>query len=93
VPGGLTLEQIRAQPHGIDMGPMVPRADDGGFRLVSRRHIRSKNSWMHNVKVLVKGKDRCTLLVHPDDAAGVGLVDGGRARVTSEAGASRCRWR
>ena len=41
---------------------------------------------MHNVKVLVKGKDRCTLLVHPDDATGVGLIDGGRARVTSEAG-------
>ena len=37
---------------------------------------------MHNVKVLVKGKDRCTLLVHPDDAADSGLVDGGRARVT-----------
>ena len=43
-------------------------ADDGSV-LVSRRHLRSKNSWMHNVKVLVKGKDRCTLLVHPDDAA------------------------
>ncbi len=41
---------------------------------------------MHNVKVLVKGKDRCTLLVHPDDAAAGGIVDGGRARVTSEAG-------
>ena len=44
-------------------------------------------------KVLVKGKDRCTLLIHPDDAAGVGVVDGGRARVTSEAGTSRCRSR
>ena len=120
VPDGLTLEKIKAAPHGVDMGPMVPRAhemvctpdglidlapeyilgdlprlreriadatsSDGGFRLVSRRHLRSKNSWMHNVKVLVKGKDRCTLLVHPDDASGVGLVDGGRARVTSEAG-------
>ena len=118
VPDGLTLEKIKAQPHGVDMGPMVPRAHemvctpdglidlapdyivgdlprlrariaktaDDGLRLVSRRHLRSKNSWMHNVKVLVKGKDRCTLLVHPDDAAGVGLVDGGRARVTSEAG-------
>ena len=54
--------------------------------LVSRRHVRSNNSWMHNVKVLVKGKDRCTLLVHPDDAARLRLVDGGVARVTSEAG-------
>jgi hypothetical protein len=43
--------------------------------LVSRRHVRSNNSWMHNVKVLVKGKDRCTLLIHPDDAA-AGVADG-----------------
>jgi anaerobic selenocysteine-containing dehydrogenase len=41
---------------------------------------------MHNVKVLVKGKDRCTLLVHPDDARALDLADGGGARVTSEAG-------
>ena len=57
-----------------------------GIVLVSRRHIRSKNSWLHNVKVLVKGKDRCTLLVHPDDATRIGLADGATARVSSEAG-------
>jgi anaerobic selenocysteine-containing dehydrogenase len=54
--------------------------------LVSRRHLRSNNSWLHNVPVLVKGRDRCTLLVHPDDAAAHGLADGGRATVTSDAG-------
>jgi anaerobic selenocysteine-containing dehydrogenase len=54
--------------------------------LVSRRHLRSNNSWMHNVAPLVTGKDRCTLLVHPDDAARFGLRDGGRARVASRAG-------
>ena len=37
--------------------------------LVGRRHLRSNNSWMHNIEVLVKGKPRCTLQVHPDDAA------------------------
>jgi anaerobic selenocysteine-containing dehydrogenase len=42
---------------------------------------------MHNVSVLVKGKDRCTLLVHPDDAARHGVTDGGRAKIASEAGA------
>jgi anaerobic selenocysteine-containing dehydrogenase len=41
---------------------------------------------MHNVSVLVKGKDRCTLLIHPDDAAATGVVDGELARVSSEAG-------
>jgi anaerobic selenocysteine-containing dehydrogenase len=41
---------------------------------------------MHNVPVLVKGKDRCTLLVHPDDAASRGLAHGAVASVSSEAG-------
>jgi anaerobic selenocysteine-containing dehydrogenase len=125
-PDGLTLEKIKAQPSGVDMGPMIPRAREavctpdgkialapeyilsdlprltarlhevtGGREsrgerddlvLVSRRHLRSKNTWLHNVPVLVKGKDRCTLIVNPGDAARIGLVDGGRARVTSEVG-------
>lgn len=54
--------------------------------LVGRRHLRSNNSWMHNIEVLVKGKPRCTLQVHPDDAARLGLADGGHARVTSRVG-------
>jgi anaerobic selenocysteine-containing dehydrogenase len=41
---------------------------------------------MHNVDVLVKGKDRCTLHVHPDDADRLGLTDGGAARVCSRVG-------
>jgi anaerobic selenocysteine-containing dehydrogenase len=41
---------------------------------------------MHNVKVLVKGKDRCTLLIHPDDAVHANIEDGKLARVSSEAG-------
>ncbi len=41
---------------------------------------------MHNVEVLVKGKPRCTLLVHPEDAAAHGLTDGGVAEVTSRVG-------
>jgi anaerobic selenocysteine-containing dehydrogenase len=54
--------------------------------LVSRRHLRSNNSWMHNVAPLVSGKDRCTLLIHPDDARRAGVRDGGLARVSSKAG-------
>jgi anaerobic selenocysteine-containing dehydrogenase len=57
-----------------------------GLVLVGRRHIRSNNSWMHNVRALAKGRDRCTLLVHPDDAQRRGLRDGGRARVRSRVG-------
>ena len=55
--------------------------------LVGRRHLRSNNSWMHNIEVLVKGKERCTLQVHPDDAARHGLSDGTEAEVCSRVGA------
>jgi len=51
--------------------------------LIGRRHLRSNNSWQHNITTLVKGKERCTLLVHPDDAARRGLLNGNRAVVTS----------
>jgi anaerobic selenocysteine-containing dehydrogenase len=54
--------------------------------LVGRRDLRSNNSWMHNVEVLVKGKPRCTLHVHPDDAGRLGLVDGADAEVRSRTG-------
>ena len=54
--------------------------------LVGRRHLRSNNSWMHNVPALTGGSNRCTLQVHPDDAARLGLTDGGPARVTGDGG-------
>jgi anaerobic selenocysteine-containing dehydrogenase len=59
---------------------------DDGFVLIGRRDLRSNNSWMHNVEVLVKGKPRCTLHVHPADADRLGLVDGASAEVTSRTG-------
>lgn len=55
--------------------------------LVGRRHLRSNNSWMHNVRTLTGGSNRCTLHVHPDDAARVGLENGGHARVEAAGGA------
>jgi anaerobic selenocysteine-containing dehydrogenase len=55
--------------------------------LVGRRQLRSNNSWMHNLPLLVTGKPRCTLHVHPDDAAAHELVDGGTAEVRSRTGA------
>ena len=63
----------------------LDRASDGPV-LIGRRHLRSNNSWMHNLPVLVKGKPRCTLHVHPDDAARYGLADGGGARLRSRTG-------
>ncbi len=59
----------------------------GGLDLIGRRELRSNNSWMHNSARLVKGPARCTLRIHPADAAARGLRDGARARVTSRVGA------
>jgi anaerobic selenocysteine-containing dehydrogenase len=60
---------------------------NGQMVLVGRRHVRSNNSWMHNLPMLVRGKPRCTLQVHPDDAARHALIDGGQAEVRSRTGA------
>ena len=54
--------------------------------LIGRRHLRSNNSWFHNLPALAKGKERCTLLVHPDDAQKLGLIAGAHARVRSRVG-------
>jgi anaerobic selenocysteine-containing dehydrogenase len=64
----------------------LDRDREGDVVLIGRRDLRSNNSWMHNLAVLVKGKERCTLLVHPIDAQALGLVDGALARVTSRVG-------
>ncbi|MGZ4583534.1 MAG: molybdopterin-dependent oxidoreductase [Mycobacterium sp.] len=116
-PGRLTLDMLKANPNGIDFGPMVPQLpeilgtldkkihlapqyllDDlprlaarlerpaEPLVLVSRRHLRSNNTWLHNVPALMKGKDRCTLLIHPDDAARCGVGDGDVVTVKSAAG-------
>jgi anaerobic selenocysteine-containing dehydrogenase len=118
-PGGLSLDRLRAEPDGVDLGPLQPRipeclrtasgrielappplledagrlrqrlaetGDAPGLVLVGRRNLRSNNSWMHNLEMLVRGKPQCTLFVHPDDAARLGLGDGAAARVTSRAG-------
>ncbi|HEY7347724.1 MAG TPA: molybdopterin oxidoreductase family protein [Ktedonobacterales bacterium] len=114
---GLTLAELEAHPHGIDLGLLQPRIPEvlrtssgkielapaalvadvehlrasldranGGMLLIGRRDLRSNNSWMHNLHILAKGKNRCTLHVHPTDAARLGLVEGEAACVTSSAG-------
>ncbi|MET9954709.1 molybdopterin oxidoreductase family protein [Streptomyces sp. NPDC006339] len=61
-------------------------ADPGTLRLVGRRHLRSNNSWLHNIPALGGGSNRCTLQIHPEDAARLGLEAGAAARVKGEGG-------
>ena len=62
------------------------KAEDQGLTLIGRRHLLSNNTWFHNIEPLMKGGPRCTLMIHPDDAARLDLTDGARAKVTSASG-------
>src|SRR5690606_11995200 len=54
------------------------------FVLIGRRHLRSNNSWLHNVATLVSGSNTCTLQINPADVDRIGL--GEQAVVSSAAG-------
>jgi anaerobic selenocysteine-containing dehydrogenase len=90
-------ELLRTPSGRIELAPPVllaevaraaSRLDDAAPELVvvGRRQVRSNNSWMHNLPTLAKGRNRCTALVHPSDARRLGLVHGGRARLTGRSG-------
>jgi anaerobic selenocysteine-containing dehydrogenase len=64
----------------------APRAGNGELLLIGRRDLRSNNSWMHNSQRLVKGPERCTLLMHPEDAQARGLAPGQTVQVRSRVG-------
>jgi anaerobic selenocysteine-containing dehydrogenase len=72
----------------VDRLMSVRQSGDGDypFSLIGRRHLRDCNSWMHNYEVLVKGKNRCTVMVNEADAAELGLVNGQLVNVSSRAG-------
>ncbi|AVH22458.1 molybdopterin oxidoreductase family protein [Nocardia cyriacigeorgica] len=57
------------------------------LKLIGRRHLRSNNSWLHNIPTMMKGRDRCTVLMHPVDATERGLAEGDSATVASPVGA------
>jgi len=93
-------ELLRTPSGRIELAPAALLADLGhvdaaldaqqsaatGLLLIGRRDTRSGNSWMHNLPVLAKGPERCTLLVNPADAARLGLVDGGQGRLRTATG-------
>jgi anaerobic selenocysteine-containing dehydrogenase len=117
-PYDLTLADLEAAPHGVDLGALRPRLPEilttasgrvelapdaitvdvprlaaaldtpvnGELLLIGRRKLSSNNSWMHNLPSLIRGSNRCTAQLHPDDATRLGLVDGGTAVVRSRAG-------
>ncbi|WP_201618970.1 molybdopterin oxidoreductase family protein [Psychrobacter maritimus] len=65
---------------------MMQNYDDKQILLIGRRHVRSNNSWLHNSYRLVKGKPRCTLMLHPETAKEYGIEDGQNVKVSSRVG-------
>lgn len=58
------------------------------LKLVGRRQLRSNNSWMHNVAILMKpASHHSRLLINPADAARLGIESGVSVRVRNEVGA------
>ncbi|PJZ79916.1 molybdopterin-dependent oxidoreductase [Leptospira meyeri] len=123
-PGGeMSLDLLKNNPHGIDLGPLKPSfpdrlytedkkiqlipsilkddlprlrrkfneweemaSDNSHFLLIGRRHLRSNNSWMHNLPKLMTGKPRCTIMIHPDDASTLGILNEEEVIVESSVG-------
>jgi len=126
----LSVQTLRDNPHGIDLGPLqsqlperlltanaridiatapflsdlaraqqalealspLPTASNADtessshLSLISRRHLRDNNSWLHNAYRLVKGRNRCTLQINPADAQRFGVKNGQSVRVQSRVG-------
>jgi anaerobic selenocysteine-containing dehydrogenase len=88
-------DRLETANGAIDCAPAVLLADvsrflaqkpipPSSFQLIGRRHLRSNNSWMHNSHRLIKGKRRDQLLMHPDDLALLGLMDGQSVEVRAQ---------
>ncbi len=56
------------------------------FLLIGRRHLRDNNSWMHNSEKLMKGHNRCTIMMHPSDATKIKISANDVVKVTSRVG-------
>jgi len=114
----MSLEDLRANPHGIDLGELKPclperlltenkrinlapeflvkdlerlkvearSSVEFPFALIGRRHLRDDNSWLHNSERLMKGKNRCTVLVNASDAANLKIENGQIIKVSSRVG-------
>lgn len=103
---GTYLGKRVAKPDGrIDLAPLalVAQAEDrlarafeverrapGRLKLITRRHVKTHNSWTHNEASFVSGtRSTNHLYMHPEDAKAAGLRHGDLVDVVSAAGAVR----
>ena len=85
----LYLEDLQRLIKKMDASSLSSSSPPSSLVLIGRRDLRSNNSWMHNSERLVRGKPRCTVLMHSTDAAARGLHDGQEVDVSSSTGSIR----
>jgi anaerobic selenocysteine-containing dehydrogenase len=64
----------------------ISEIDKKQISLIGRRHVRSNNSWMHNSERLIKGNNRCTLMIHPETAKQLNITDKAIVKVSTRTG-------
>ncbi len=89
-------QRLFTKDQKVDLTPKLLQEDlnrlinnpkpNGDLVLIGRRGLRDNNSWMHNISRLVKGPNRCTVLMHPHDATQRGLQQGQTVTVQSRVG-------
>jgi anaerobic selenocysteine-containing dehydrogenase len=83
---GVLVQDVERVKEWVRRHLAASNGANGHLLLIGRRQLRSNNSWMHNSERLVKGKPRCTILMHPEDAAGRDLRSGQNVSVRSKVG-------
>lgn len=92
-------ERLETPDAMIDLAPEVFLADlprllefapasspEFPLQMIGRRQVRSHNSWTQNSPRLVKGRNRCTVQIHPEDAARLDITEAQEVVVTSRVG-------
>lgn len=74
----------------INVADFLQQDADKPFRLITRRSVKTHNSWTHNYEAFVREPENTNYLyIHPEDAADLGLSEGDTVDVTSKVGTVR----
>ncbi len=82
----LTPELFVKELQNLKKESFEAKDDKHPFTLIGRRHLRSNNSWMHNLPILQGGSRKCTAMIHPQDASFLSISDDQMIEVYSKKG-------
>ena len=82
---------VCSAPVVSELARVRAHVDDPAYplRMIGMREMRSENSWLHNVERVMPEKRQQAALVHPEDAAPLGIADGEVVQIASKSGTVR----